>query len=88
MFRQDDPRKKPETKNLVTLSLSSTYEIEKMKYLTSVQDDVTQFLPADFKSSTRATTSFESESLLRELLTSLKVRKYTESTTKFFTRIC
>jgi hypothetical protein len=43
---------------------------------------VTQFLPADFKSSTRATTSFESESLLRELLTSLKVRKYTESTTK------
>jgi hypothetical protein len=53
--------------------------------LTCVQDDVTQFLPADFKSSTRATTSFESESLLRELLTSLKVRKYNNI---FFIRSC
>jgi hypothetical protein len=56
------------------------------KIVTCIQDDVTQFLPADFKSSTRATTSFESESLLRELLTSLKVRKYNQNFfhTKFF----
>jgi hypothetical protein len=58
--------------------------------VTCVQDDVTQFLPADFKSSTRATTSFESESLLRELLTSLKVRKYNKIyfILRLLTRIC